>query len=93
MARTKKTARRVCKAYIPNIENKKIEGQDSPRIVFRVNNRIALLYTFKYLYLVDVTQSFKKLKIIKDFSKLTKEAKDKHLHDLNSNNISEVAVF
>jgi hypothetical protein len=92
MARTKKTARRVCKAYIPNIENKKIE-QDSPRTVYRVNNRIAILYTFEYLYLVDVTQSFKKLKILKDFSKLTKEAKDKHLHDLNSNNISEVAVF
>ena len=92
MARTKKTARRVCKAYIPNIENKKIE-QDLPTTVYRVNNRIALLYTFKYLYLVDVTQSFKKLKIIKDFSKLDKETKDGTLLSLNSNEIREVAVL
>ncbi len=93
MARTKKTARKICKAFIPNIESKKIEGQDSPRAVYWVNNRIALLYTFKYLYLVDVTQSFKKLKIIKDFTKLENDNQDDNLLALYSNNIREVSVF
>ena len=55
MARTKKTARRVIKSFIPEIEIKKIDGQNSPYRIYRINNRIALLNTTKYLYLVDIS--------------------------------------
>ncbi len=52
MARTKKTARR---SFIPEIEMKKIDGENSPYRIYRINNHIALLNTAKYLYLVDIS--------------------------------------
>ena len=55
MALNNKTARIVIKSFIPEIEIKKIDGQNSPYRIYRINNRIALLNTTKYLYLVDIS--------------------------------------
>ena len=55
MARTKKTARRVIESFIPEIEMKKIDGENSRYRIYRINNHIALLNTAKYLYLVDIS--------------------------------------
>ncbi len=47
----------------------------------------------KYIYLVDVTQNFKKFKIIKDFTKIADNCPEGIILQYYSNNLKEFAVF
>ncbi len=81
-----------CEEIVREIESYKIEGIQKPIKVFRVNNKIALCVTNKFIYLVDVTSEFKELKIIKQFSKMNeKEVLEKLI--LVENLSYEFAVF
>ncbi len=94
MARTKKTARRTCVSYLPCIESHMLT-EGNMQAVYRINNRLAIVKTSKYLLLIDVTQKInlkKPLKIIKDLQKLDNDGKGS-LITVYDNNLRGVKVL